>query len=226
MASDANLTVCADPATLAETAAHLIVDAATAAVRERGRFLFCLAGGETPRETYKHLALPAFSERVRWDRTWIFFGDERAVPPDHPESNYRMAYETLLSKVPVPENQVFRMRGELPRFDVVLLGLGIDGHTASLFPGSPVLREVFRTVAAVHVAAAKIPQRLTLTFPVLNAAAHIVFLVTGPEKAKIVRTVLSDHGGLPAALVRPMDGELIWLTDRAAASLHPVGQAR
>ena len=109
---------------------------------------------------------------------------------------------------------------------MVLLGLGIDGHTASLFPGSPVLREVFRTVAAVHVAAAQIPQRLTLTFPVLNAAARVVFLVTGPEKAKIVRTVLSEHGGLPAALVRPTDGELIWLTDRAAAALHPVSQAR
>lgn len=251
MASDANLTVCADPATLAETAAHLIVDAATEAVRERGRFLLCLAGGETPRETYRCLALPAFSERMRWDQTWIFFGDERAVPPDHPESNYRMAYESLLSKVPIPEHQVLRMhgelsdadaaaaayaaelagaigtkRGELPRFDVVLLGLGIDGHTASLFPGSPVLREVFRTVAAVHVGAAQIPQRLTLTFPVLNAAARVIFLVTGPEKAKIVRTVLSEHGGLPAALVRPTDGELIWLTDRAAASLHPVSQAR
>jgi len=251
MASDANLTVCADPATLAESAAHLIVDAATEAVRDRGRFLFCLAGGETPRATYACLALPAFSERIPWDRTWIFFGDERAVPPDHPESNYRMAYETLLSKVPIPASQVFRMRGEqsdadgaaaayaaevagaigtkrgeLPRFDVVLLGLGIDGHTASLFPGSPVLREVFRIVAAVHVAAAQIPQRLTLTFPVLNAAARVVFLVTGPEKAKIVRTVLSEHGGLPAALVRPTDGELIWFTDRAAAALHPVSQAR
>jgi len=251
MASDANLTICADPATLAETAAHLIVDAATEAVRERGRFLLCLAGGETPRETYRCLALPAFSERMRWDQTWIFFGDERAVPPDHPESNYRMAYESLLSKVPIPEHQVLRMhgeqsdadaaaaayaaelagaigtkRGELPRFDVVLLGLGIDGHTASLFPGSPVLREVFRAVAAVHVAAAQIPQRLTLTFPVLNAAARVVFLVTGPEKAKILRTVLSEHSGLPAALVRPTNGELIWLTDRAAAALHPVSQAR
>src|SRR4029453_5641267 len=95
---------------------------------------------------------------------------------------------------------------ELPRFDVVLLGLGIDGHTASLFPGSPVLRGVFRTVVAVPVPAAKIPQRLTLTFPVLNAAAHIVFLVTGPEKAKIVRTVLSDPGGVPGGALRPCEG--------------------
>jgi len=251
MASDPNLIVCADPDALAETAAQLIVDAATEAVTERGRFMMCLAGGETPRATYARLALAAYSERVRWDRTWVFFGDERAVPPDHPESNYRMAYETLLSRVPVPPEQIFRMhgehadsdgaaaayavalaeafgtrRGELPRFDAVLLGLGVDGHTASLFPGSPVLREVFRTVAAVHVAAAQIPQRLTLTFPVLNAAARVVFLVAGAEKAKIVRAVLSEQALLPAALVRPTDGELVWLTDRAAAGLHPVGEVR
>jgi len=251
MGSDANLIVCADPAALADAAAHLIVDAANAAVRERGRFMLCLAGGETPRATYARLALPELSGRVRWDRTWVFFGDERAVPPDHSESNYRMAHETLLSRVSVPPGQIFRMRaehsdadgaaaayaavlveafatrrGELPRFDVVLLGLGVDGHTASLFPGSPVLREVFRTVAAVHVAAARIPQRLTLTFPVLNAAARVVFLVAGPEKAKIVKTVLAEQSTLPAAMVRPTDGELVWLADRAAAALHPVGEVR
>src|SRR5213594_4751785 len=251
MASDSTLTVCSDPAALAETAANLIIDAATEAVRERGRFMLCLAGGETPRKTYALLALPAFSERVRWDRTWAFFGDERVVPPDHAESNYRMAHETLLSRVPIPTAHILRMRGEeadadsaaaayaasltevfgtrrgeLPRFDLVLLGLGVDGHTASLFPGSPVLREVFRTVAAVHVAAAQIPQRLTLTFPVLNAAARVIFLVAGAEKAKIVRTVLSEPARLPAALARPTDGELVWLTDRAAAALHPVAEAQ
>jgi len=251
MASDATLTVCADPATLAESAANLIIDAATEAVRERGRFMLCLAGGETPRKTYELLARPEFSARVRWDRTWAFFGDERVVPPDHPESNYRMASETLLSRVPIPPKQVLRMRGEdpdaegaaaayaaalaaafgtrrgeLPRFDLVLLGLGVDGHTASLFPGSPVLREVFRTVAAVHVAAAQIPQRLTLTFPVFNAAARVIFLVAGAEKAKIVKAVLSDQALVPAGLIRPTDGELIWLADRAAAALHPIGGAR
>jgi 6-phosphogluconolactonase len=251
MASDATLTVCADPAALAETAANLIIDIATEAVRERGRFMLCLAGGETPRATYARLALPALSERVRWDRTWAFFGDERVVPPDHSESNYRMAHETFLSRVPIPPAQILRMRGEdsdadraaaayaaslaeafgtrrgeLPRFDVVLLGLGVDGHTASLFPGSPVLREVFRTASAVHVTAAQIPQRITLTFPVLNAAARVIFLVAGAEKAKVVKAVLSDHAMLPAALVRPTDGELIWLADRAAAALHPIGGAR
>ena len=108
----------------------------------------------------------------------------------------------------------------------MLLGLGVDGHTASLFPGSPVLREVFRTVAAVHVTAAQIPQRLTLTFPVLNAAARVIFLVAGAEKAKIVKAVLSDQAMLPAAMIRPTEGELIWLADRAAAALHPIGGAR
>jgi 6-phosphogluconolactonase len=251
MASDATLTVCADPAALAETAANLIIDVATEAVRERGRFMLCLAGGETPRKTYELLALPEFSQRIRWDRTWAFFGDERVVPPEHAESNYRRANEALLSRVPIPAVQVLRMRGEdadadgaaaayaatlseafgtrrgeLPRFDLVLLGLGVDGHTASLFPGSPVLREVFRTVAAVHVTAAQIPQRITLTFPVLNAAARVIFLVAGAEKAKIVKAVLSDQAMVPAGMIRPTDGELIWLADRAAAALHPIGGAR
>jgi 6-phosphogluconolactonase len=251
MASDATLTVCPDPTALAETAANLIVDAATEAVRDRGRFMLCLAGGATPRATYERLALPEIAERVRWDRTWAFFGDERVVPPDHAESNYRMAHETLLSRVPIPPAQIFRMRGEdadadsaaaayaatlaevfgtrrgeLPRFDLVLLGLGVDGHTASLFPGSPVLREVFRTVAGVHVTAAQIPQRITLTFPTFNAAARVIFLVAGAEKAKVVKAVLSDQAMLPAGLVRPTDGELIWLADRAAAALHPIGGGR
>jgi 6-phosphogluconolactonase len=252
MASDANLTICADPATLAETAAHLIVDAATEAVRERGRFLLCLAGGETPRETYRCLALPAFSERMRWDQTWIFFGDERAVPPDHPDSNYRMANAALLSKVPVPSAQVARIRGEaedsevaaadytrviaeafgsrrgeLPSFDLILLGMGVDGHTASLFPGSPVLKEVFRPVAAVHAAAAAIPERLTFTFPLINAAARVMFLVAGSEKAKVVKAVMTDSGSsLPASMVRPTNGRLTWLLDRPAAALLGPGKRR
>ena len=251
MGSDASVTICADANGLAEGAAQLVVDAANEAAEARGRFMLCLAGGATPRATYERLARPPLSARMPWDRTWIFFGDERAVAPDDDESNYRMAQEALLSRVPVAPTRVFRMhgedgnaeaaaaayaatladafgtrRGELPRFDLVLLGLGVDGHTASLFPSSPVLREVFRSVAAVHVAAAKIPQRLTLTFPVLNAAARVLFLVTGAEKAKILKKVLDERATLPATMVRPTDGELIWLVDRAAASLLQVGQAR
>jgi len=251
MGSDASVTICADANGLAESAAQLIADAANEAAEARGRFMFCLAGGETPRRTYERLARPPLSARMPWDRTWIFFGDERSVAPDDAESNYRVAQDALLSRVPVASTRIFRMRGEdgdaeaaaaayattladafgtrrgeLPRFDLVLLGLGVDGHTASLFPSSPVLREVFRLVAAVHVAAAQIPQRLTLTFPVLNAAARILFLVTGAEKAKILRKALDERATLPATMVRPTDGELIWLVDRAAASLLQISQAR
>lgn len=235
-----------DPAKLADAAADAIVTAAAEAVAARGRFLIALAGGATPRETYAQLAEPPRSEAVPWDHTFAFFGDERCVPPEHPESNYRMAHETLLGKVAIPAAQVFRLRGEvddvevaateyartlarvfgvrrgqLPRFDLILLGMGVDGHTASLFPGSPVLKEVFRTVAAVHAAAAAIPERLTLTFPVLNAAARVVVLVAGAEKAKVVKAVLKDRAPLPAGMVQPTDGRLIWMLDRAAAArLH------
>jgi 6-phosphogluconolactonase len=243
MGSEPTVTVVPDPDALADAAARLIADAAADAIEARGRFMWALAGGETPRATYARLALPPFRERVDWRRVWVFFGDERAVPPDHPDSNYRMAHETLLGKVPVPAAQVLRIRGEaedlevaaaeyagalvtafgtrrgeLPRFDLVLLGMGVDGHTASLFPGSPVVREVFRAVAAVHVGAASIPQRLTLTLPVLNAAARVVFLVAGAEKAKAVKAVLGERATLPAAMVQPNHGELVWLLDRAAAA--------
>jgi len=242
MGSEPTVTIVPDPDALADAAARLTVDVAAAAIAARGRFMWALAGGETPRATYSRLALPPFRERVDWRRTWVFFGDERAVPPDHAGSNYGMAHEALLSKVPIPAAQVLRIRGEaedlevaaaeyaralseafgtrrgtLPRFDLVLLGLGVDGHTASLFPDSPVVREVFRAVAAVHVAAASIPQRLTLTLPVFNAAARVVFLVAGAEKAKVVKAVLGERATLPAAMVRPADGELVWLIDRAAA---------
>jgi 6-phosphogluconolactonase len=241
----AEITVSDDPPALADAAARDIVDVALDAVAARGRFTIALAGGGTPRATYERLAEAPLRERMPWDCTWIFFGDERGVAPDHPDSNFGMAHRALLSKVPIPAAQVARIRGEaddpeaaaaeyarrladvfeskrgeLPRFDLVLLGMGVDGHTASLFPGSPVLKEVFRPVAAVHAAAAAIPQRFTFTFPLLNAAARVMFLVAGPEKAKVVKAVLGDPGsGLPAALVRPADGRLTWRLDRAAASL-------
>lgn len=244
MGSDATVTIVPNSNALAEAAARAIVDAAREAVGARGAFRIALAGGETPRTTYARLALAPFGGEMPWERTWVFFGDERAVPPDHKESNYGMAHQTLLSKVPIPRDQVFRIRAEvedpeaaaveyartlagvfgtrrggIPRFDLVLLGLGIDGHTASLFPGSPVLKEIFRMVAAVHAAAATVPQRLTLTLPVLNAAARVVFLVSGAEKAKVVKAALGDPATLPAAMVRPPTGELLWIIDRAAATL-------
>ncbi|HET7340456.1 MAG TPA: 6-phosphogluconolactonase [Methylomirabilota bacterium] len=234
-----------DAVALADTAARVIVDTALEAAAARGRFTVALAGGNTPRMTYERLAQPPLRDRMPWDRTWVFFGDERGVPPMHPESNYGMAHATLLSKVPVPPERVLRIRGEaedpeaaaaeyarrvsevlggkrgeLPRFDLILLGMGVDGHTGSLFPGSPVLKEVFRPVAAVHASAASIPQRFTFTFPLINAAAHVMFLVAGSEKAKVLKATLGEGGsGLPGSMVRPTNGRLVWLLDRAAAAL-------
>jgi 6-phosphogluconolactonase len=237
-----------DAAALADAAARAIAACAADAVEARGRFTVALAGGSTPRATYERLARPPLREQMPWDRTWVFFGDERGVAPEHLDSNYRMANQALLSKVPIPPAQIARIcgesddletaaadygrrlaevfegkRGQLPRFDLILLGMGVDGHTGSLFPGSPVLKEVFRPVAAVHAGAASIPQRITFTLPVINAAAHVMFLVAGAEKAKVLKAVLGDTpGGLPAALVRPGNGRLTWLLDRSAAALITV----
>jgi 6-phosphogluconolactonase len=251
MDTAAEIRIVEDADELAETAAGMIVDLATSAVAQRGRFTVALAGGETPRATYERLAVPPLSEVMPWARTFVFFGDERGVPADHPDSNYGMARRALLAKVPIPPRQIFRIpgegsdpetvatdyartigeelkvrRGEVPRLDLVLLGVGIDGHTASLFPGSPVLKETFRIVAAVHAAAASIPERITLTYPILNAAACVIYLVSGAEKAKVVRAALGDRGGaVPAAMVRPTDGRLLWILDRPAAALLPAGRA-
>lgn len=237
-----------DADALAAVAAERIVAVAREAIAARGRFMIALAGGATPRATYARLA--ATPEAVDWPRTWVAFGDERCVPPDHRESNYRAAREVLLDRVPVPSAQVMRMegerpdpevaatdyarrlaqafgtrRGEWPRFDLVLLGMGLDGHTASLFPGSPAARETFRTVIAVHAAAAAIPQRLTLTLPVVNAARCVIMLVAGQEKARTVAAALAPGSTLPAGLVAPVDGELVWMLDRGAAARLPHGAA-
>ena len=236
--------VVSDTAALAEAAAAAILDAARASVAEFGRFSIALAGGATPASTYTRLAQAPFVDAMPWERTYVFFGDERMVPPHHPESNFRMADERLLAKVSLPAGHVFRMRGEaddseraaadyarslaeicterlggIPRLDLVLLGVGVDGHTASLFPGSPAVRETFRPVAAVHAAAAAIPERITLTFPVINAARRVFFLVSGPEKAKVMKAVLGDKALVPAGMVGPADGELRWILDEAAAAL-------
>jgi 6-phosphogluconolactonase len=243
-----DIRIVATPSAIADTAAALIVDSARSAVAARERFTIALAGGATPRETYWRLALAPYAEQMPWRQTWVFFGDERGVPPEDQQSNYRMASEALLSKVPIPTEQVFRIRGEaedldeaaadyagalkrvfgtrrgqIPRFDLILLGLGIDGHTGSLFPGSPAARETFRTVVAVHAAAAAIPQRITFTLPLICAAAHVVFLVSGPEKAKVVKSVLADRAPLPPTMAQPEHGRLTWIVDRDAAALLPAG---
>jgi len=244
----ATVTVVASEASLAEEAAQAVADAAEEALNRTGRFTLALSGGSTPRRLYARLASPPFHSWIDWSRLHVFWGDERCVPPDHPDSNYRLVHESLLSRVPIPPERVYRMRGEdpdperaaldysqaltrifsltpgeLPRFDLILLGLGADGHTASLFPGAPALDEARRLVVAAYVEPLK-AYRLTLTLPVLNAAARVIFLVSGKEKAEALRAVLRNgpSPNRPASLIRP-EHEALWLADRAAASrLGPV----
>ncbi len=234
-----------DPAALAEEAARRFVAAAAAASAARGRFTVALSGGSTPRALLRLLAAPPYRDRVAWDRVHVAWGDERCVPPDDEQSNYRMAREALLDHVPIPHEQIYRIPaeepdhevaarvydatlrrlfnpdpGEWPRFDLIHLGLGAEGHTASLFPGSPALDERDRLVAAPWVAKLS-AHRITLTPPVINAAREVAFLVAGAEKAAIVRTLLRgprDPAEYPAQIVAPTDGCLTWLLDRAAAA--------
>jgi 6-phosphogluconolactonase len=233
---------------LMQAAADTWVRCAAAAIRTSGRFAVALSGGSTPRRLYELLATEAHAARVDWPRVQVFWSDERCVPPTSPASNYRMAREALLDRVPLPEANVHRMRGEddpaeaaaayerelrrlfaategpprtAPgqRFDLVLLGLGDDGHTASLFPGTAALRETSHWVVA-HDVAATPSWRITLTFPVINAAAEIAFLVSGPEKATILQRVIEGscrQAELPAQQVAPRAGRLRWLVDAAAA---------
>jgi 6-phosphogluconolactonase len=197
-----------------------------------------LSGGSTPKLMFQVLA-DQFRDEVAWSNIHFFWSDERHVPPDHPESNYRMANEALLSRVPVSANNVHRIRGEnpdaaaaaseyeqtiiavtkqtLPRLDLIFLGLGTDGHTASIFPGSEVLNEKERLVAAPYVEKFK-SYRITMTLPLLNNGASIVFLVSGTEKAEIVKAVLQGEHKYPAQAVNPHQGELIWMLDKDAAS--------
>jgi 6-phosphogluconolactonase len=229
-----------NPQELFEAAGDEFAAQASGAVRARGRFTVALSGGSTPKSLYSLLAT---KPHIPWDKICFFWGDERHVPPDHPDSNYRMAREALLSKVPVPQENIFRIHSEekdaaraaqqyeqtisdffhlspglFPRFDLILLGLGPDGHTASLFPESAALAERDRLVVANWVDKFK-AYRITLTFPVLNAAACVIFLASGADKAEILREVLENSSAhLPAQNVRPTDGKLFWLVDSAAAA--------
>lgn len=232
------------PQELFQAAAEEIIRAANEAVALRGRFTIALSGGSTPKGLYTLIAANAGSS-LPWDRIFVFWSDERHVPPDDADSNYRMAKETLLSKVPIPEANIFPVpaenpdaaaaaeeydktlrrfftvpSGEFPRFDVILLGLGPDGHTASLFPESGALQEKSRLVVANWVEKLK-TFRITFTLPVLNAARCVAFLVSGTDKAPVLREVLQGSAPdekYPAKLVQPSDGKLIWFVDRAAAS--------
>lgn len=220
------------PADFAAAAAQLIINHARAAIAERGLFRLALSGGNTPRAV--HAQLVRLGAELPWNRVQITFGDERCVPPEHADSNFGMARETLLDAVAIPAGNVFRIRGELapedaareyedklaafasrlrePRYvhDLVLLGLGEDGHTASLFPGSPALDETARNIVAT-TGPKPPPQRVTMTFPLLNAARHVAFLVTGAGKHPLVEAIVAGGSAHPAGRVQPENGAVTWL---------------
>lgn len=217
------------PAELAEAAARWTADRLRAAVTERGACYWALAGGETPRGCYQRLAQPPFGAQLPWARVFVTWSDERQVPLDDPASNYAMARAALLDHVPIPPEQVFPLVGDptpalrrmppddggWPRFDLIHLGLGEDGHTASLFPGDPALEEQRALVRAVH-AVKPPPQRLTLTLPVLNAARAVLFMVQGAAKREALERVMRRDPALPASHVQPVDGELQFIVDTEA----------
>jgi len=238
--------VFADNSALNSATAERIAAAARRAIAERGEFHLVLSGGETPKPLYELLATPAWKSRVDWGRTYVYWSDERCVPVDDPRSNAGMTRRALLDHVPVPASQIHPLyrggspqqaaidyeallrriaSGGAPRFDFVLLGLGEDGHTASLFPGTAAVTERNRLVCDLYLPAQDMC-RLTLTVPLLNQARQVVFLVAGAGKAAMLQQVLSeavDFAGQipPARLIRPVVGELDWLVDAAAASnLH------
>jgi len=221
---------------------------AEGAITTRGQFAVALAGGSTPRPVYERLAAKELAARVDWSRVQVFWGDERCVSPEHPESNYRMARETLLDRVPIPLNNVHRIKGEMEprqaaeeyertlraffasgtggseptvRLDLVVLGMGEDAHTASLFPHTAVLHECTRWVVAHYIEKLG-GWRITLTPVAINAARNVTFIVSGSGKAETLRRVLTEPYQpevLPAQMIRPTDGHLLWLIDSAAATL-------
>jgi 6-phosphogluconolactonase len=236
--------ILADGAAIARRVAARLVEIAARAVNQKGSFDLVLSGGSTPKTLYRLLVGDsALHSQLPWDKMNLFFGDERHVKPSHPDSNFRMATEAMISKVPLKPRQVFRMKGEypeaedaakeyeqdirthfrlsdgqFPQFDLVLLGMGGEGHTASLFPGTKALHENRRI--AVHNWVGKVlMDRITLTAPAINGAANIIFMVTGAEKAPALAAVLEhvyEPDQLPAQLIHPTNGSLLWLVDTAA----------
>ncbi|GAC1357609.1 MAG: 6-phosphogluconolactonase [Ktedonobacteraceae bacterium] len=229
---------------LSHAAAEYIVRVAHESVTAHGKFTLALSGGSTPKKLYALLATEPYRSQVDWARVEIFWSDERCVPADDPESNYRMAQEVMLSKLPISAEQVYRMpadesdrdaaseayaqevrrvfgTSEIPAFDLIQLGMGPEAHTASLFPHQASLHEQHRLIMAVTVPKPP-PPRLTFTPPLLNAARHVLFLVTGAEKAEAVQAVLEGEqpaDEYPAKIVRPANGEVTWMLDTAAAGM-------
>jgi 6-phosphogluconolactonase len=246
-ATNCEVRILPDGAAIARRAAQKFVEAGVAAVNEKGSFSVVLAGGSTPKALYGLLVNdPALRAQVPWDKMQVFFGDERHVGPDHPDSNFRMANEAMISKSPLKPEQVTRIKGEypdaeqvareyelairsyfklpegeFPRFDLVLLGMGSEGHTASLFPGAKALHEK-RRIAVSSWVGKLLSERITLTPPAINHAAHVIFMVTGVGKAPALTAVLErvyEPDQLPAQLIRPANGTLLWLVDTAAGGL-------
>jgi 6-phosphogluconolactonase len=243
----ADVRILQDPAAIAKRAAQEFVQAAAAAVREKGAFHVALAGGSTPKALYNLLVSdPLLRSQLPWDKMHVFFGDERHVGPGHPESNFRMASEAMLSQARVKAEQVSRIkgeypdtekaareyeetlqsyfqlkRGELPRFDLLLVGMGNEGHTLSLFPGTKALHADGRIVVRNWVGKLY-ADRITLTAPAACNAARILFMVTGADKAPALKAVLEgpyEPEQLPAQLLQPKDGKLLWLVDTAAGGM-------
>jgi len=236
-----------DAQAVCEEAAGRWVRIASQAIAERGSFSVALSGGSTPRRLYELLAAAPYHDQVDWEKVHVFWGDERRVAPDDEQSNYRMAYESLLSRVPIPESQIHPMdglglssgivrdyddvlwkhfryeRGGWPRFDLMLLGMGEDGHVASIFPGTRAISDRSSRVIVITIPKLGI-ERITLSLPVINNARNILVLVVGESKAAALNEVL--HGEArpstyPAQAVSPVDGELVWLVDQAAAANLP-----
>ncbi len=247
MTTNREIRILPDANGIAQTGAAEFLEAAREAVREKGSFCVALAGGSTPKALYGLLASNALLQaKVPWSKIQFFFGDERHVPPDNDESNFRMATEAMLSKAPVDPKQVHRIKGEernaaqaaeeyedelrasfklqagqLPRFDLVLLGMGSEGHTASLFPGTKALQEERRLVVSNWIGKLY-TDRITLTPPVLNNAARVIFMVHGDEKAPALKAVLEgpyEPEQLPAQMIHPKNGRVLWLVDPSAASM-------
>jgi 6-phosphogluconolactonase len=236
---------------IARRAAQEFVQSATQAVSEKGSFTVALSGGSTPKALYSLLATDAaLRSQLPWDKMSLYFGDERNVGPDHPDSNFRMASETLLSKVPLKPEQTFRIKGEdkdtgraaqeyeqalrasfkigegqFPRFDLVLLGMGNEGHTASLFPGTKALHETKRLVVRNWVGKLY-TNRITLTAPAINNAARVMFMITGADKALALKGVLEgpyEPDQLPAQMIQPSNGKVLWLVDTIAGGMLSIG---
>jgi len=248
---DREIRILADGAAIAQRAAQEFVQAAAAAVRAKGFFNVALAGGSTPKALYSLLVNDsALRLQVPWDKIHLFFGDERHVAPDHPDSNFRMATEAMISKSPLKPEQVTRIKGEFPdadqaafeyekalreyfklkgseypRFDLLLAGMGNEGHTLSLFPGTKALHADGR-IAVRNWVGKLYAERITLTAPAASNAAQVIFMVTGADKAPALKAVLEgpfEPEQLPAQLLQPKKGKLLWLVDTAAGSMLSMG---